>query len=34
VAPQLECEAALLRYRAYAHYLDGLEKLYAPKRRG
>jgi hypothetical protein len=29
VAPRLQGEAALLRYRAYAHYLDGLEKLYA-----
>jgi hypothetical protein len=29
VAPRLEGEAALLRYRAYATYLDGLEKLYA-----
>jgi hypothetical protein len=29
VAPRLECEAALLRYRAYAGYLDGLETLYA-----
>jgi hypothetical protein len=29
VAPRLECEAALLRYRAYGGYLDGLEKIYA-----
>ncbi len=29
VAPRLQGEAALLRYRAYLHYLDGLQKLYA-----
>jgi hypothetical protein len=29
VAPRLECEAALLRYRAYGAYLDGLQKVYA-----
>jgi hypothetical protein len=29
VAPRLECEAALLRYRSYAAYLDGLQKVYA-----
>jgi hypothetical protein len=29
VAPRLAGEAALLRYRAYGEYLDGLAKLYA-----
>jgi hypothetical protein len=28
VAPRLQAEAALLRYRAYDQYLDGLQKLY------
>jgi hypothetical protein len=28
-APRLQGEAALLRYRAYGAYLDGLERLYA-----
>jgi hypothetical protein len=29
VAPRLAAEAALLRYRAYGEYLDGLARLYA-----
>jgi hypothetical protein len=29
VAPRLQAEATLLRYRAYVQYLEGLQKLYA-----